>query len=479
MRPKHSSVFNAIFLLEIWERFGYYSVQAILAYFLVNHIGLNQAQSFILFGAYNALVYCFVAAGGYIGDKVLGAKRTMLMGLAVLLLGYLLLGFAGKAFIYFSLSLVCVGTGLFKSNPSSLLSKCYISEGPEHLQNAFTWYYMAINIGGVLGLFGSPIIAHHLGYSYSFITSAIGMCLAFSTFFYHRKTLATISTQAGSQQLSIVKLITTIMLAILAVIITSYLLMHIILAKIVLVVIALIVIIAFCIYGFYQTLSTQYRMTAAIILMVEAIIFQVLYLQMPTSINFFTIHNVTHQVLGLPIQAQSFQALDPIWIMIISPFLASFYVKLKKSGYNFNIARKFALGMFCCSAAFLTLFTSRYFANSQGIVSSWWIILSYFFQATGELLISALGVAMVSELIPEEISGFAMGMWFVFLSIGNFLSGYVAALASIPKHLVSDKASSLIVYTSLFLKIGLIVLLISLVMFLTSNFKTKLIGKIH
>lgn len=472
---RHPPAFYAIFMLEIWERFGYMSVMGILALFFTRELGLSQSHSFELFGAFTALIYTFIAVGGYIGDSILGAKRTILIGLVTLFVGYLTLGFGDKSTVYYGLSLVCVGTGLFKSNPSSLLSKCYSKDNTELIHNAFTLFYMAINIGSFLGVFFSPIIASHFGFSLSFILSAIGMILAIFTFIFSQKYLKNIATAAGIKPLCLKSLIAVLISLIISTLLVAFLLTKIFYAEIFLWSMFIIVVCSYLVICIKTTSGKKMsRMILAIILMFEAVVFQILYEQMQTSINFFAINNVQHSLLGIIINPQSFQALNPFWIVVLSPFLSYYYIHLKNRGINYTIYSKFASGMLLCALAFIVLYICKYTASSTGIVSSWWLVLSYLLQSAGELMISALGVAMVAELVPSAISGFTMGMWFVFLSIGNLLGGFVASLMGLPKDHISS-LNSLAIYTQNFLYIGLFSLIIAIIMFITSKFKAKMI----
>ena len=470
----HPKPFYGIFILEIWERFGYTAVISILAVFFVKDLGLSEADAFILFGAYSALIYSFIAIGGFIGDHVLGAKRTIIIGLLTLLSGYLLLGFGGLETVYLGMGFVCVGTGLFKSNPSSLLAKCYKQDEPEKLHNAFTMFYMAINIGSVIGLFISPVIGDVFGFKYSFLISGIGIFLALVSFLYTIPLLKNISTVAGAQPLQLGMLVMVIVGTILLSWATSLLLQYIFYAQIALALIAMTVLGIYLSILIKQTGKIKSRMILALILMSEGIVFFILYGQMQTSINFFAINNVEHSLFGFQVNPLSFQSLNPFWVVILSPPLAYFYMKLKQKGIHFNIYNKFATGMLLCSSSFLVLYICKFFATQDGIISSGWLVFSYFLQSSGELLISALGVAMVAELVPSKIAGFVMGMWFVFFSIGLLVSGYVATLTAMPEDL-TNKVESLNIYTDTFLIIGLFALVAALSMFAASKYKAKLI----
>jgi len=159
--------FQMIFLLEIWERFGFYTVQGILTLYFIRFLGYSDTQAYYTFGAFSALVYGLTALGGYLGDQVLGTKRTIVLGMVVLALGYLALAFATHNGVFWALGLVCVGGGIFKANPSSLLSKCY-EKNDSRLYSGFTLYYMAINLGSLVALLVGPTVASSFGYSYAY-----------------------------------------------------------------------------------------------------------------------------------------------------------------------------------------------------------------------------------------------------------------------------------------------------------------------
>jgi len=173
----HQKAFNMLFFLEFWERFGYYGLQAVLASFFVKSLGMDDAESFIVFGAFSAMVYGYVALGGYIGDKVLGTQRTIIVGAVTLMIGYALMAFAGtdKSLVFFALAVVACGNGIFKANPSSLLSKLYEND-QSHLDSAFTMYYMAVNIGSFISMLLVPIIGGRYGLSLGLASARWAWC---------------------------------------------------------------------------------------------------------------------------------------------------------------------------------------------------------------------------------------------------------------------------------------------------------------
>lgn len=466
--------FYMIFMLELWERFGFYTAQGILTLFFIRFLGYSDTQAYYTFGAFSALVYGMVVLGGYLGDKFLGTKRTIVLGLIVLALGYFSLALANKDNVFLALGLICVGNGLFKANPSNLLAKCY-KAGDTRLHGGFTLYYMAINLGSMIALFAGPTISSRYGYPYAYGLSATGLLLGLVNYAFQRKHVAHINTIADQRKISLLQW-TFLVFAILALALAaSYLLQHVMLAQQLLWLVIVIALFAYMVCMSRENKASALRMLAAFILMVEAVVFFTLYQQMPTSLNLFAVHNVVPTVLGISIDPQSFQALNPVWIVLMSPVMALFYSRLYKGKVNFTIAHKFALGMSMCACSFLLLYFARFAGSETGMVSSWWLVASYLLQSVGELLVSALGVAMVAELVPAHITGFVMGMWFLTTSISGFTGAFVASYTSIPEHVHSGIAS-LMIYTKVFAGIGLVTLTFAILMWMLSPWLNRLIS---
>lgn len=457
---KQPKPFYVVFFIEFWERFGFYGMQVILTFYFVEKLGLTEAQSYNLYSAFTALLYALTSIGGYIGDHILGTKRTMLLGAVFLAVGYFMLGFPDQTFT--ALGVICVGNGLFKANPSSLLSKCYDANDPR-LDGAFTMYYMSINIGSFISMSLVPIVTTHFGWGWGFWTVSLGLVLGILNYLLLAKWVKHVGSPAGKKALSSVKFLTVLLGAVLAIFACAWILHHLTFAHWLLTVVGIAVAALFIWQICKAPKAERPKMVVALVLMLEAIAFFVLYQQMPTSLNFFAINNVHHGFFGISVDPKSFQALNPLWIMILSPLLAYGYGVLGRNKKDLTMPSKFVLGMFLCALGFLSLYISTYFADSQGIVSSWWMVVSYFFQSAGELLVSGLGLAMVARLVPQRIMGFLMGAWFMVTAIAMVLGGFVASLTSVPAHL-TDHNVSLHVYGKVFLGIGVATGLVMLIM---------------
>lgn len=465
--------FYMIFMLEMWERFGYYAAQGILILYFIRFLGFDDSQAYYTFGAFSALVYGMVAVGGYLGDKVLGIKRTIVLGIITLALGYLTLAFADKTQVFLALGLVCVGNGLFKANPANLLAKCYEREDPR-LHGGFTLYYMAVNLGSTVSLLIGPALSTRYGYTPAYFLSFLGLVFGLANYCWQRQAVAHIDSEIGERKIKWWLWAVVIAGIIIATLVAAFLIQRVKLAeKLLWFIVLTVVSIYFYLMQQENTISRR-RMAVAFLLMLEAVIFFTLYQQMPTSLNLFAVNNVRPEMLGFSFDSQSFQALNPLWVILMSPVLALLYRRLHYYKIAFPVPHKFALGMILCGISFSSLYFARFAADSHGIISPWWLVVSYFFQSTGELLISALGVAMVAELVPTQIAGFVMGMWFLTTAVAGFIAAEVASFTALPNNLGAG-AGSLLIYTQVFAYIGLVILAIGVLMWLIAAYLRKFV----
>lgn len=284
------------------------------------------------------------------------------------------------------------------------------------------------------------------------------------------KVLGSISTEAGAKPMIFGRLITIIVASIVAVIVFGKLLPH----TTVCYTIVYIVVAGGFLYFLKTALtlkgSDRIRMLIAFLLILEGIVFFVLYNQMPTSLTFFAVHNIDNNFFGWTIPAASYQVLNPLVIIIASPILAIIYRKLPGTHVT-----KFCFGMTLCGLAFLVLYLPRFTAAETGLASPWWMVLTYTLQSTGELLVSGLGVAMVAELCPRAMSGFVMGIWFLTSMLAGPLGAFVGNMTSPPSGVTLSTLESLHVYTGVFAQIGIVTLIIAAIMWLSRPILNKYI----
>lgn len=459
---KQPKPFYLVFFIELWERFGYYGMQALLVLFCVKALGFADEQADHLFAAFAALIYLLPSLGGYIGDRILGTKNTMILGTIILIIGYVSLASAGNTNIYLPLGIIAVGVGLFKANPASLLSKIYEGDAAR-LDGGFTLYYMSINIGSFISMSLTPLFAGLWGWHIAFGLCAVGMFLALVTYVFMRKLVKPYGSAPDFEAISAKTMALILSLTAVLVMISTWLLVHYTISSWLILFGGLIVLFIFLFEILKSPKNEKRPLILCLILIFQAIIFFVLYLQMPTSLNLFALRNVEHHLWGISIEAASYQVFNPFWIMLLSPILALIYNKLACNGRDLSIPMKFALGTFFTGFGFIVLSLAISHCAQNGIISGWWLVFFYFFEGAGELLVSALGLAMVSRFVPQRLMGFTMGAWFLCTSIAGIISGYVASLAAVPRN-ITDPILSLPIYYNLFIKIGLITIGVSILM---------------
>ncbi|HJR13945.1 MAG TPA: oligopeptide:H+ symporter [Rhodanobacteraceae bacterium] len=459
--------FSTVFLIELWERFGFYGMQALIVYYMVQRLGFDDVRANLVWSAAAALIYVAPAIGGWVGDGILGTRRTMLTGAAILAIGYglITLPSADPTFLYFSLGVIVVGNGLFKPNAGNLVRKIY--EGDDsRIDSAFTIYYMAVNVGSTISMLLTPWIKDYVngvyqngfGWHAAFGVCCIGLLVGLVNFFFMRASLAHIGSDPDSHPFNWARLLKVLVVGAVLAVIAAFILQHEAIARwfVILAAIALLAIFVYLIVNARR--GERAGLAAALILTIQTIFFFIFYQQMPTSLALFALRNTdlnwsvfgVHLFTWLPGQ---YQALNPIWIMILSPILAWIYTAAGKRGKDLSIASKFALGFGMVAAGYFVYGMAGDFVTEPGKASSWVLIWGYGLYSLGELLVSGLGLAMIARYVPARMGGFMMGAYYVGVGISQYLGGLVANFAAVPQN-VTDPMQTLPIYTALFTKLG-------------------------
>jgi POT family proton-dependent oligopeptide transporter len=430
-------------------------------------------MAYEIFGAFTALAYAFLSLGGYIGDKILGSKRTIFLGALVLALGYLILGLNAKDYMFAGFAVIIAGNALFKSNPSSLISKLY-SPNDHRVDGAFTMYYMSINIGSFIASFSNPFIAHKWGYNVAFLFSFGGLLFAMVGYIIFYRLIDKIGSEPDFRKPRIADVFKVVFLITILAGLCFFVIKHLLVAKILLY-IAILFVFVFFLKLIYSSVTKEERngLFVCFILICEAVVFYIIYQQRATSMNMFVVRNTHHTIFGIPLDPLAFQSFNSFWILTTSPFLAYFFTKFAKRGIDLSLPGKFTVGMFLCSAGLLVLkIAGSYFADSNGLVAGEWVFLSIGFLSVGEIFIGGIGLAMIARLVPRRVMGVMMGIWFMSTAIAMVLGGYIAAYSNIPKDVV-EPLKTLPIYTNLFYKLGIAALLFSfLMLFSTSKLRS-------
>ncbi|HKT93040.1 MAG TPA: oligopeptide:H+ symporter [Paraburkholderia sp.] len=456
--PSRTRSFTTVFLIEMWERFGYYGMAALLVLFMVEQVGFSDREANLTWGAFVALVFAAPAIGGWIGDQILGARRSMVAGAVILAAGYFMLALPNDSLshMYASLGVIVVGNGLFKSNAANLVRRIYEGDDAQ-LDSAFTIYYMAVNIGSTVSMLATPWIKEHWGWHAAFGVCCAGMALGILNFLLMRRTLARIGSAPDDEPLHLGRAALVAVGAVALGAATMFVLQHEAIARGCVYAAAAAIL---AIFGWMLVRcehAERAGLIAALILTCQVILFFVFYQQMSTSLTLFALRNVDPQfsLFGIALFRWSpaqFQALNPIWIMVLSPVLAVLYTSLARRGRDVPVAVKYALGFAVVAAGFFVFAASGRYAV-DGRVSSWFMVAGYGLYSLGELLVSGLGLAMIARYVPARMSGFMMGAYFVATGVSQYLGSVVANFAQMPSGTL-DPLASLPLYTRLFTGLG-------------------------
>jgi POT family proton-dependent oligopeptide transporter len=477
-RPSQTRSFSTIFLIELWERFGYYGMASIFILFMVEKIGFADTKANLIWGAFTGLVYAAPAIGGWIGDHVLGTRRTLPIGAAILAIGYLMLSVPTDdlRLFYASMGVIVVGNGLFKANAANMVRRIYEGDDAK-IDSAFTLYYMAVNIGSTVSMLLTPWIKDNWGWHAGFMVCCAGLVLGMINYMMMLRTLRGVGSLPDEQPVRWDRLAMVLGVGFASVFAVAFVVQHQEISDLSMWVAGVIVLGIFMYMIVKGSSSERAGLLAALVLMIETLLFFIFYGQMSTSLTLFALRNVDldQHLFGSTLFTWSpgqYQALNPIWIMLLSPILAWAYTHFGKTGRDLPIAAKFALGFVVVALGFFIFGMSGGTAVA-GKVSSWYMIWGYGFYSLGELLVSGLGLAVMARYVPARMGGFMMGAYFVATGISQYAASIVANYAAIPEN-IDDPLQSLAIYTSLFNKLGLLAVGGTVVAFLLLPLMKKL-----
>src|SRR6185437_4013380 len=341
----------------------------------------------VLVGSFFALAYAFMVVGGVIGDKWLGLRRSYFLGILFLIFGYGMLCISPKIFgVYLGLGLVVVGNMLFKTNATNYVSRCFEDQDPR-LDAAYTYFYMSINLGSWSSIMMVPIVCQEFGYPVGLSLLAIGMIIALISYFIFLPRLKHSDNQAGKNSKNMWSRMTIVtVIGIVLAFVFSWLFRDLILCRIIMYSASVLILV---VYLYIASRLNHYEargMYVALMLMLQSVVFWILYIQAATSMTLFALHNVQLSYFGVNIPAGSTQSLDPLFVILMSPILANIYMwRSKKLGQDFPIPGKFALGLISVGLCFMVLgFASQFFSDHNSHVSIFWLVLAYALYAFGE-----------------------------------------------------------------------------------------------
>ena len=444
-QSNHPTGLRVLFFTEMWERMSYYGMRGILVLFMTASISnggldFNNASASAIYGIYAAAVYLATLPGGWIGDNILGQQKTILYGGVVIMFGHLALAIPSMNFFYLGLTLVVIGTGLLKPNISAIVGGLY-ENNPSMREAGFTIFYMSINIGSILGFFICGYLGENIGWHYGFGAAGIGMFLGVLQYKLRVKSLGKIGLEPTSKidikTKKNYKKITFIIISAILVITLSGLfgfwkIDPIPLANILTIIIASISLLYFLYIYFLGNLNEEEKRKIIMIftLFIGAALFWSGFDQGGSSFNIFAKEYTDRIILGWEYPASWLQILNPLFVVILAPFMSYLWIFLGKRMLDPSLPFKFGLGLIFMAIGFIIIAIGAQVALSDGLAGAQWLLLTYLFHTIGELILSPIGLAAISSLSPKRFIGQMMGVWFLASSLGAILAGLISGQAT-------------------------------------------------
>lgn len=445
-------------LVEMWERFSYYGMRALLILYLIDRLHLGDVRAALVYGAYTSMVYGFCVLGGWIADRFVGQWRSIAGGAVLILCGHIGLAVQDLAgidpvlaerILFASLALIVTGTGLFKPSSTTLVSRLYPDDDPRRT-TGFHIFYFGINFGAAISALICGALAAAFGWGAGLGAAAIGMAFGLTMLVAGRRSLATVAVAAPPVSPGTILL--PLVMAGAAFALISF-------PDAVGILLAAALVVALAAIGRFvireATPVERRHVGAALVLIAAAAIFWSLSEQAGSSLSLFAARVVDLQAGPIALTAPQTQSLSPAFILILTPLFALGWVRLARRGREPGVAWKHVAGLALVGLGFACLNLGIAMAGSGRGVALGWLVLSYLLQTMGEVCLAPTAYGAVSRLAPDRIAALLMGLWLFSISIGNFVGARVATLVARPVEGVGG-AEEIARYTTAFGGVALV-----------------------
>jgi POT family proton-dependent oligopeptide transporter len=442
----HPRGLSTLFFTEMWERFSYYGMRALLVLYMTAvatgtnpGLGFEVGKATAIYGLYTAMVYLMALPGGWIADKLWGQRKAVFVGGCIIAAGHFSMAVPVLPMFYLGLGLIVVGTGLLKPNVSAMVGDLY-PEGGARRDAGFSVFYMGINLGAFLG----PIVCGLLGEGYNwhlgFSLAGIGMVLGLVQYRLGGKHLGSAGMLEAAEDPSslgrmqrgfFLTLGVSAALLILLAILTTNGVLALTLQQFAtylgygIIALAILYFVYLLTAGGHTTLEKR-RLVVIFWLFILAAIFWSGFEQAGSSLNLFAAENTDRVVFGWEAPASWLQSVNALFIIIFAPVFGGLWVWLARRQVNPSIPLKFALGLLGLAAGFFVIAWGAANATNGNLVSPAWLVVTYFLHTVGELCLSPVGLSSITKLAPRGRVGQMMGVWFIGASLGNLFAGLVA-----------------------------------------------------
>ena len=432
----HPRGLTTLFFTEMWERFSYYGMRAILILFMTDAkrggLALSAARASGIYGLYTAAVYIAALPGGWLGDRLLGLRKAVLIGGIIIALGHFSLAFMGLPFFYTGLILIVVGTGLLKPNISALVGELYSRDDPRR-DSGFTIYYMGINLGATFSPLVCGTLGQKVGWHWGFAAAGVGMVFGLLQYVLTGAKLGRAGAKPSGPETDTAKpnrqsgLPMGLWLGGFGIVIAALILPDLnSLQRFALLGLGSSVFI-FSLYwkGGYSSVIKNRGVVIYVFFWISALFWSG-FEQAGSSLNLFADRMTQTAILGWQFPSSWFQSLNPSYILVLAPVFAWVWTKLGDRAPS--SPAKFTFGLLFLSLGFAVMVAAAQLAAGGARVGPAWLASTYLLHTIGELFLSPVGLSLMTKLAPPHKVGQIMGVWFLSAAVGNFMGGEIASL---------------------------------------------------
>ncbi|GAB5465497.1 MAG: hypothetical protein Kapaf2KO_09330 [Candidatus Kapaibacteriales bacterium] len=436
----HPKGLYMLFFTEMWERFSFYGMRALLILYMTRQLLYSDEMGFGVYAAYGALVYATPFLGGLIADNILGYRKSVTLGAILMSVGHFLMAIEQDVFFFGALAFLIIGNGFFKPNISSMVGGLY-EDGDNRRDAGFTIFYMGINLGAFLAPLVCGVIGEGFGWHYGFGLAGVGMLFGLIMFWRGQDKLGPDNgtpphpeklkkKTAGLSTEWWVYIASFAVVPLFGLLVKNYGAMDFVLTPF-----AVLIVIFLIFTALKSDKVARDRIFVILILLVFSTVFWAFFEQAGSSITLFTALNVDRFIGDFQIPASVFQSVNPAFIVLLAPLISQLWLKLQKSGKEPSTPVKFALGIIQLGLGFFMLVLGVQ-SSDAGMVPLFFLLAAYLLHTTGELFLSPVGLSMVTKLSPKKIVAMVMGAWFLSSAMAHHFGGVIATMTSTTKYMV-------------------------------------------
>ncbi len=442
----HPRGLSTLFFVEMWERFSYYGMRALLILYMTatvaqGGLGFDVGTAGAVYALYTSSVYLLSLPGGWIADRILGQRKAVMYGGVFIIAGQLCLGVHALLPFYLGLLLLVIGTGLLKPNVSTIVGQLYTMEDRRR-DGGFSIFYMGINTGAFLSPLLIGWIGQKVNWNLGFALAGLGMVIGLVQFHFGSKYLGeaglnpvkpTSDSDAVQQHTNFIRGLSAGALLLVLPIALSYLGILQMTASGVADAAGIVLILATVgTFGWLLTSKSftvieRKRFAACLLLFVASVAFWSAFEQAGSTLNLFADRSTKNEILGFDFPSSWYQSLNSMFMIFgLAPLFSWLWIKL--GSREPSSPMKFVFGLMLVGAGFLVMVPAALRANGGILVSPFWLTLCYFLHTCGELCLSPVGLSAFTKLAPARVAGLMMGVFFLSISVGNYIGGRVASV---------------------------------------------------